>query len=106
MVVVSFYYYICANGKCSLHWLWYYIRLKIVMKKIYLVIAFMLVAVAGALAQNRNVAKKLFNEGNFVEAKPMFESLLTIPYHTELTVEQQVFVVDSIRKAVRAVWEE
>ena len=76
MVVVSFYYYICANGKCSLHWLWYYIRLKIVMKKIYLVIAFMLVAVAGALAQNRNVAKKLFNEGNFVEAKPMFESLL------------------------------
>ena len=47
-----------------------------------------------------------FDIGNYPNAYAMFESLLTIPYHTELTVEQQVFIVDSIRKAVRAVWEE
>lgn len=28
------------------------------------------------VAQNRNVARKLFQEGNYAEAKPMFESLL------------------------------
>lgn len=31
---------------------------------------------AGASAQNRNTAKKLFNEGKYAEAKPMFKKLL------------------------------
>ena len=46
------------------------------MKKIFYITIFCLVAVTGVFAQSRDVAKKLFNEGNFVESKPMFEKLL------------------------------
>jgi tetratricopeptide (TPR) repeat protein len=45
------------------------------MKRIYLVVAFSLVASA-MLAQSRTAAKKLFEAGNYAEAKPMFGKLL------------------------------
>ena len=46
------------------------------MKKYFVLCVLCLAAVMGVAAQDRNTAKKLFNEGRFVEAKPMFESLL------------------------------
>lgn len=47
-----------------------------------------------------------YDIADYPNAYAMFESLLTIPYHTELTEEQQIYIVDCIRKAVRTVWEE
>lgn len=47
-----------------------------IMRKFFLFGILSLLVVAGVSAQSRNAAKKLFNEGNFVEAKPMFEKLL------------------------------
>ena len=46
------------------------------MKRIYFVIILSLVAVVGSFAQSRAVVKKMFDEGRFVEVKPMFEKLL------------------------------
>ncbi len=45
------------------------------MRKILFAIIFVAAALGG-VAQNKNTARKLFNEGNFAEAKPMFEKLL------------------------------
>lgn len=42
-----------------------------------------------------------FDIADYPNAYKMFESLLTIPYHTDLTVEQQAYIVENIRKAVR-----
>lgn len=41
-----------------------------------------------------------FDIKDFPKAYDMFLHLLTIPYHTELTAEDQEYVVDQIRKAV------
>lgn len=41
-----------------------------------------------------------FNIKDFPNAYNMFKTLLTIPYHTELTAEQQGYIVAQIRKAV------
>lgn len=46
------------------------------MKKIFSVIILCLFAVAGLSAQSRAAMKKMFDEGHFVEAKPVFEKLL------------------------------
>lgn len=45
------------------------------MKRIFTIMIICALSLAVS-AQSRNSAKKLFNEGNFVEAKPMFEKLL------------------------------
>lgn len=44
-----------------------------------------------------------YDIADYPNAYEMFENLLTIPYHTELTEEQQRYIVDSIVKAVREV---
>lgn len=41
-----------------------------------------------------------FDIKDFPNAYNMFKSLLTIPYHTELSAEQQEYIVQSIEKAV------
>ena len=46
------------------------------MKKILTFVVLFFVAVAGASAQSRNVVKKMFDDGRFAEAKPMFKKLL------------------------------
>ena len=49
---------------------------KLYMKKILTFVLLFFVAVAGVAAQSRNVVKKMFDDGRFVEAKPMFKKLL------------------------------
>ena len=44
-----------------------------------------------------------FDIADYPNAYEMFKNLLTIPYHTELTEEQQRYIVDAIVKAVREV---
>ena len=46
------------------------------MKKIFCITIFCLVAVVGAFAQSRESMKRMFDEGRFAEAKPLFEKLL------------------------------
>ena len=46
------------------------------MKYIYIFLALIFFIHGGAFAQNRNVARKLFQQGNYAEAKPMFQKLL------------------------------
>ncbi len=43
-----------------------------------------------------------FDIADYPNAYKMFESLLTIPYHTELTEQQQYYIVHSIREAVQS----
>lgn len=49
---------------------------KKVMKHIYAILALALFVAGNAVAQNRNSAKKLFQQGDYTAAKPMFRSLL------------------------------
>ena len=44
-----------------------------------------------------------FNIKDFPNAYDMFKSLLTIPYHSELTDEQIVYIVNAIKEAVESV---
>ena len=44
-----------------------------------------------------------FDIKDFTNAYTMFAPLLTIPYHTELTEKEQVYIVESIKKAVLTV---
>ncbi len=44
-----------------------------------------------------------FDIKDFPNAYTMFAPLLTIPYHTELTEKEQVYIVESIKKAVLTV---
>ena len=46
------------------------------MKKIFLFATFSLLAVVGTFAQSRDAMKKMFDDGCFVEAKPIFAKLL------------------------------
>lgn len=46
------------------------------MRRVYYMVLMLVLVVAGASAQNKNTARKLFNEGRFEEAKPMFAKLL------------------------------
>lgn len=46
------------------------------MKRIFYITIFCLAAVAGAFAQSRDAMKRMFDEGCFVEAKPLFGKLL------------------------------
>lgn len=47
--------------------------------------------------------KEGFDIADYPNAYRRFSTLLTIPYHTELTPEQQEYIVDEIEKAVRPV---
>lgn len=46
------------------------------MKRILCLTIYCLVAVSGLFAQSRDAMKKMFDEGRFEEAKPIFEKLL------------------------------
>lgn len=44
-----------------------------------------------------------FDISDYPNAYAMFSSLLTIPYHTELTPEQQVYIVENLSEAVYSI---
>lgn len=46
------------------------------MKLRYYILAILLLLAGGAVAQNKNTARKLFQQGKYEEAKPMFQKLL------------------------------
>lgn len=46
------------------------------MKPIYYILAILFLSVGSVSAQNRNTARKLFQQGEYAEAKPMFQKLL------------------------------
>ena len=46
------------------------------MKLRYYILAVLLLFVGGAVAQNKNTARKLFQQGKYEEAKPMFQKLM------------------------------
>ena len=49
---------------------------RMMMKSVYCFLAMVLLFAGEIVAQNKNTARKLFQQGNYAEAKPMFKSLL------------------------------
>lgn len=71
---IIFCLYICVNREYAFMWL--FAVNYFMMKNFFLSILLAVLSLHPLMAQNKNTARKLFLEGEYAEAKPMFEKLL------------------------------
>ncbi len=71
---IIFCLYICVNREYAFIWL--FAVNYFMMKNFFLSILLAVLSLHPLMAQNKNTARKLFLEGEYAEAKPMFEKLL------------------------------